>query len=781
MENITALKQERKISRQFFSAISTITPQQIMAWLMCLAFSRASFFGILKPFATAFYVSAGFTGLSKVAAMLSVILGNLFFSGFYETGRQALALLLFEALSYVLFQIGGRKETALNRTSLMAVLVGITGFLRGAVQGFRVYDLVVSVLCAALVFSLGMLTAPAAELFKRSATKPMADVKTMVCKATLLCMMVISLSGIMVWELELGAVFAGLAVLIIARQMGSSAGALSGALLGTIIAFYSLPSSLEITGMLALAGAAAGIRVRFKAVSTTFWTLVVIFFTGLTLLEGNLVIKYYEALAAGVLFLILPQRLSGLLGDGLTGLKRAADKAARQDNDQTREAADRLFVLGKALSRISRNIEETLAEDEEDEASMIEWMIETVAEKVCQRCSQCERCWGTNFLRSYKLVEKSISNLKVDESGNPEIPAWFRSTCNKSDKFFEVLSAAFSLYKTENIWRQRLSESRMMLARQAALVSSSVLSAARSLVDTSLRDGEVENRLRMTAEMSGVPISSFRYHNKGARSYLEIVYETKNKLQGRILDEMVKKSLSTSLVRVGESRRDMLGYSVVRYMKPPRFKTATGIARLSRDSSQISGDNFAFFISSEGYHISAISDGTGSGKRAEWYSRTAIQTLENLIEEGIEVSLAIRLLNLYLNLRGENERLATMDLCAIDLISGETSFYKYGAPPSFIKGREGTQAINLGERSEEGSPLTHYKPAAMTAGDFVVLVSDGVLEAFMEEGDVLGLERFITGVDTVNAQQLADAILQEAASRTKGNHDDMTVLVTRLW
>lgn len=777
MENITALKQEKKTARQIFSAISTITPSQVIAWIMCFAFSRASFFGILKPFATAFYVSANFSGLSKVVAILAIILGNSMFSNFYETVRQTLALLLFEALSRILFTLGHRKESPLNRTTLMAVLVGVTGFLRGAVQGFRLYDAVVSILCAALVFSLGMLTAPVSDFISKSGQKPLADMRTMVCKAILLFMMVISLAGINLWGLELGAVFSCLAVLVIARHMGSSAGALTGALMGTVIALYSLPASMEIVGMLALAGAAAGLPVKHKAVSASLWVFMVILFTGLTLLGGNMVIKYYEGLAAGILFLVLPQWLFGILGDGLTGLKRATDRASTQDTDYTREAADRLFVLSKALSRVSRNIEETLAEENEDETSMAEWMIETVVEKVCHRCSFCERCWGTHFLKSYKLVEKSIANLKLDEAGNPDIPAWFKSACNKADKFFEVLTNAYSLYKTENIWRLKLNESRLLLAKQAALVSSSVMTAARSLVDHSMRDFELENRLKMTADMSGVPISSFRYHHQGARSYLEIVYETKNKLSGAVLDEMVRKSLASSMVRVGETRRDMLGYSLVRYMKPPKFKTATGIARMSRETSQISGDNFAFFISVEGYHISAISDGTGSGRRAERYSRTAIQTLENLIEEGIEIGLAIRLLNLYLNLRGENERLATMDLCAIDLTSGETSFYKYGAPTSFIKGKEGTVAVSVGDNTDS----THFKPAVMSTGDFVVLVSDGVLEPFSEEGEALGLQRFIESVDTVNAQQLADAILQEASTRANGSRDDMTVLVTRLW
>ncbi len=782
MENIAAIKSERRLLKHLLSYTSNITWFQAAAWLMCFIFSRASIFDILKPFAAAFYVSVGFTGVSKVFAILSVTVGNAFFSNFYETVRQVLALLLFEALSHITFRIAGRKETPLSRSTLLAVLIGFTGLLRGLVQGIHLYDLVVSLLCAALVFSLCIIMAPASETFQSARKKCLFSGRMLLAKATLLCVAVISLEDVMVWNCEIGTILTGIVVLIIARRKGSAVGACTGALMGMVISLYDLPSSLEIPGMLALAGAAAGLPVKSRTASVTLWTMVIIFFSGLSILEGELIIKYYEALASGILFFIIPQSFLDVLSDELAGLRGGAEVIQLYDSSRTHEAADRLFVLSKALSRVSRSIEDTLLEEKDEENSAAEWMIETVAEKVCNRCSLCERCWGTHFLKTYKLVEKSISDLKTNESGQLEIPAWFLSTCTRSDKFIETLGSAYSLFKAENVWRLKLNESRMLLARQAALISSSVMTAARGIMDTSGRDYEIEGMLLSVAGNRGIPVSSFRYHDRqDSRPDLEAIFEAKNKLNAKALDEIVQETLNSGLIRVGESRRDVMGYSVVHYMKRPKFKTATGVARISRETNVVSGDNFAFFISGEGYHISAISDGAGSGRRADRYSRTAVQMLENLMEDGIELGLAIRLMNLYLNLRGENERLATMDICAIDLASGETSFYKYGASFSFIKGQQGVVVVNTEEKDPEGLPIAHYRPAAMTAGDLAIMVSDGVLEAFSEDGEVLGLQRYIEQMDTSNAQQLADDLLKEALVRAKNHRDDMTILVTRLW
>jgi stage II sporulation protein E len=778
MENITVLKGGRKLTKQLVSLTPNITIYKAAAFIMCFIFARAGIFDVIKPFSSAFYVSMSFTGISKLLAIAAIIAGNAVFANFYETVRQTSAILLFEALSRFILK-NGRMETNFSRSMLMAVLTFATGILKGLMLGLHLYDLVVSLISAALVFSLSFIITPASEASERG-SKP--EWKTTFAKASLLCAVIISLKGVMVFQCEIGSIIAGTAVIILARRKGSGAGACAGALFGMVIAFYDLPSSLNIPGMMALAGAAAGLPIKSKTAGMTLWTAVVIFFAAISVLDGSLILNYYEALASGILFYLIPKPALNWLSNEFAGRGGSSDSLETHAGSIVDEAADKLFVLSKALSRVSRSMEDTVSIDSGEEDTAVRCMIETVAEKVCNRCSLCERCWETHFLKTYKLVEKTISDIKTDESGQLAIPAWFKNTCSKSDKFFESLGAAYSLYKAENVWRTKLKESRLLVARQAAVISGSVLTEARMLVDEPARDIDLENRLLETAEASGIPVRNFRHNGRQAsRPFLEAVFETKNKLNINDLDDMVREIVQSNLIRVGENRRDIMGLSVVRYMRQPKFKTATGVARASRESGEPSGDNVTFFISGEGCHVCAISDGTGSGKHAEQYSRTAIQLLENFMEDGIEIGLAIKLLNLYLNLKGENERLATMDICVIDLYNGNTEFFKYGAPASFIKGSQGVFTFNTETNESINNSTSHFRPAVLTAGDFAVMVSDGIVEAFLADGEMHGLEKFIEGIDTSNAQQLADIVLQEALERLKGNHDDMTVLVTKLW
>ena len=783
MESVSVLRERRRPFNNLLSQISDVKLPQLAAFLFLFTFSRANFFGVLRPFSTAFYVSLNLNGVSRIISILVITLGNAIFTDFYETIRQLLVLVLFELLSHVVFVISSKKETVSSKAMLMSIIVGFSGIIKGLVQGLQLYDVVVSLLSLLLVLTLSITLAPATISFGAKRNINIFDNKTLIAKSILLSITIISFAGVTLWNSQFGTILAGLAILIIAGRKGSAMGAMAGAGLGIVVALMDFPGTLQVPGMFALAGAAAGISTKKRRMGGILWTIAIVVFSALSILDGVLIVKYYEALTAGVLFLIIPNSLANFLSDELAGIKRA-ESSEHYDSGITHEAADRLFVLGKSIMKVSRSIDESLVDSEDDNSTVVQWIIEAVAERVCSRCSMCNRCWNTYLFKTYKMVEDSLSDLKIDENGQAQIPEWFSSVCKKPDKFFDSLTMAHSIYKADKVWRQRLNESRMLLSQQSVVISAGIMNLARNMNNLSDRDTETEFRLLCAAESRGVPVSGFRCHNgKDSKPFLEVVFEAKNKLNSDDIDEIVRENVQNNYIRIGECRRDLMGYSVVKYMKKPRYKTVTGVARASKDENSISGDTFAFFIPSSGYYISAISDGTGSGRRAEKYSRTAIQILESLVDDGTDINLAVRFINLYLNMRGNEDRLATIDICAIDLHNGEASFYKYDAPPAMIKKKHETMIIEMDELNENpnaiGSP--HYKSIRMTGGDFLIMLSDGIYEAFLSEKDCNSLQLFVERLDTINPQLMANAILNEAIAKSGAKHDDMTVLVTKLW
>ncbi len=67
---------------------------------------------------------------------------------------------------------------------------------------------------------------------------------------------------------------------------------------------------------------------------------------------------------------------------------------------------------------------------------------------------------------------------------------------------------------------------------------------------------------------------------------------------------------------------------------------------------------------------------------------------------------------------------------------------------------------------------------ALSGGDMVIVVSDGITDAFKEED----IQNFINNINTLNPQVLAENILDKATVLNGGlPKDDMTVLVGKIY
>ena len=125
------------------------------------------------------------------------------------------------------------------------------------------------------------------------------------------------------------------------------------------------------------------------------------------------------------------------------------------------------------------------------------------------------------------------------------------------------------------------------------------------------------------------------------------------------------------------------------------------------------------------------------------------------------------------------EKFATVDMCLIDLWTGETAMNKLGACASFIL--QG-QKIHMVEGAalplgiiEHVTPMEHS--FMLGEGDVLLLMSDGVADA-MEEDELLEL---LQENRQEAPQKIADTLLREALLQRDGlPPDDMTVLCARV-
>ena len=127
---------------------------------------------------------------------------------------------------------------------------------------------------------------------------------------------------------------------------------------------------------------------------------------------------------------------------------------------------------------------------------------------------------------------------------------------------------------------------------------------------------------------------------------------------------------------------------------------------------------------------------------------------------------------------GREECSSTVDLFELDLLSGEATFLKSGAAPSFVKRdnsifriRSQTAPIGL-----LGSIDTEKIKVEVRPGDYVIMLSDGIVDALEDAPWLLVM---LGENPPSNLYEYAKKILDGAKEHTKAN-DDMSVAVIKI-
>lgn len=220
------------------------------------------------------------------------------------------------------------------------------------------------------------------------------------------------------------------------------------------------------------------------------------------------------------------------------------------------------------------------------------------------------------------------------------------------------------------------------------------------------------------------------------------------------------------------------------FQEEPSYHVLTGTAKAIKQTETVSGDCFEIFDYGEGNVAVLLSDGMGAGESALKSSSMVVDLMQRFLETGFSVDAAMRLINGVLLTGGAGRNTSTIDCCNIDLYQGTCHFYKVGAAPSYLKRDNLVEQISsrnlplgLVEEPERESVIRYLED-----GDYIILLSDGVVDAMNQGVGEAALPEIISRFQTRNPSELANDILGYVLRQSRGEvRDDMTVLVTGFW
>ena len=218
------------------------------------------------------------------------------------------------------------------------------------------------------------------------------------------------------------------------------------------------------------------------------------------------------------------------------------------------------------------------------------------------------------------------------------------------------------------------------------------------------------------------------------------------------------------------------------FVEEPRYVALTGVSRAVKEGEKVSGDQYAALESEKGKLILLLSDGTGSGEDAGKGSGRVMDLMEKMLEAGFGSEASVNLLNSALYAQNEEEDHPTIDICSLDLYTGDCEICKVEGAVTFWKSRRGVEGIGA-----ETLPLGIFQKAPverqscrLQPGDTLVMMTDGVLD-MLEDGEERMAE-LLSGIEEQNPQEIAEKILSYAICASGGRiRDDMTILVLSFW
>ena len=190
------------------------------------------------------------------------------------------------------------------------------------------------------------------------------------------------------------------------------------------------------------------------------------------------------------------------------------------------------------------------------------------------------------------------------------------------------------------------------------------------------------------------------------------------------------------------------------------------------------GDTVEAFADGKGRFFCVLSDGMGTGREAALDSVMTCSLFSRLLKAGFAPGTALQAVNCAMMVKHGEETLATLDLLALDLYTGQADFYKAGGAVSVVQKGGRTAVVEqaslpLGIMRETQFAHTGI---VLSAGDTVLMLSDGA-GALPPEYFKAALHR---GKDA-DAKTLCEAVLAEAVARAPaGRRDDITVACIKI-
>lgn len=430
---------------------------------------------------------------------------------------------------------------------------------------------------------------------------------------------------------------------------------------------------------------------------------------------------------------------------------------------------ERLNFAADAISGIGAGINAAAETLDRKYSSALDQVPEKAAERCCRSCPNSMKCWGEKYDLFHGEFSRLVSKLRAgDELSESSMSAECASECVDPSGVVSAVSAEYARYISAASDERRIRELRRIYVDQLAGVRDILrdMGNLKADVKQTNRSRTAERRAERLLAENGVELpQAFVMFDKRGRLRFEAYGATEPRVESEYLGTLLSRALGREL------ETPELSGARGRYRITTGERTALsakiGAFQIPRGQNRVCGDCYESFTDASGMLYVILSDGMGSGSRAYVDSAMACSVLSKLLKSGISLKVALETVNTVLMVKSSDESYATLDICRIDLNSGECVIYKAGASTTYIKSADKLVRASLPSQPA-GSGGRFTVPAqrfTVSSGDVILMMTDGVVP------DEKWLSRELSG--RVEPKELSERIARAARG---GRDDDISVI-----
>ena len=742
--------------------------------------ARAAFYN-MNPLAIGYFTAALIANTGGKMAFLAITIGIMTAMPI----TRALKYLLTMITTLVILEIPMIKKRKIPQIVMYAIpsaALGLYSLMEITAGGpvshyflLTILEMVIAVVSAGL-FQYGI------EFIMQSSKGYKMNNEQMISMAVLVAVMIYAFPELPVNYVAPVETFVYFIVLFFTYKYGVGQGAITGAVCGLALSLRGGPvSDIGLFTMMGILPAVFREMGRFPVAAVYLATAAIM---GLINPAMELSINEIGALSSAVVvFLLLPRNLIYRV-DAVDGIGKQEILAA---DNLKKIAKTRMKVFSDSFLKLSKTLDTITEKQIKLKQKEINRMFEDVSEKLCKNCSNCTNCWENNLEDTYQaactLFEAAERNGFIQKE---DIPAKFLSDCIAVDEFVSETNRSFEIAKLNQIWQNRVAESREVIAEQLKEVSTVIQDITSDIYTAEQASRMTEEKVirRLKAEHILVKnITIFERGDKRKEVYLRAASRGGRVIMAREAAAALGEALGHRM-RVSDASKSVISKNYENYIfvEDTKFKVLTGVARAMKEN--VSGDNFSILKLETGEMMVALADGMGTGKEAGDESETVMSLLEQMIEAGFKAEMAIKLINSSLVLKSEKQTFSTIDMSILNLFTGMCEFIKIGAASTFIKRENWVETISSTTLPIGMFGSVDYDTVAkkLYEGDIVIMVTDGVLDSIPEEDREGYMEKMLMEIKSSNPQEIANRILDSTLQNSNYvPRDDMTIIAAGIW